>query len=76
VTGPGCMGATEHFQHTDHSMSWTVQVTWGQALSCNMITPPHKHDGTISLYDNTKVLEGFTIALCTDGDVSVLEHQC
>lgn len=47
-------------------MSWTQQATLGQALSCNIM---------LSLGGSTEVMEGSIIAVCFDGDVSVLKCQ-
>jgi hypothetical protein len=34
---------------------------------------PHEHPGMFSLYAGTKVSEDYTVVLCVDGDVRVLE---
>jgi hypothetical protein len=36
---------------------------------------PQKHAGIFSPHSSTKVLESSTLALCTDGDVKVLEGK-
>jgi hypothetical protein len=63
------------FQRTQCNMSWTLRITWGWALLCNMMTPLMNMLGCLLLMAIQRSQKHSTIALCVDGYWCNPKHQ-
>jgi hypothetical protein len=72
VTGPNCM-----VDAPAPSSLWSKAVldSVGDIRMGIIMDTHHVHCGVLSLFVNTKILEGVTIVLCIEDNVSVLKHQ-